>query len=500
VRLVFLSNLHQERVKPGREVTIDFRGCRPANAVAERDDRILMTFRKLPKGTFYMGGVGGKPGIKTPIREDFEIAAHDVTQGQWEAIMGNNPSWFARTGGGAGHVRNVPDEELRLFPVESVSWEDAQEFLRKLNEKERGRGYWYRLPTEAEWEYACRAGATSAEDCSYDFYLEKPSHDLSSNQANFNGVFPFGHAPKGPSLPRPSRVGAYPPNQLGLCDMHGNVWQWTESKANLTRIYRGGCWAVDGSSCRASIRSAMMPTVRNYYTGFRLVRVPVRTEAEARKATEPLELGRACAARRDWAQAVDGYARALKRDPISDGYFWFEYAALLLLAGDRTGYLKTCAHLSERCGKTVNSRPYHVARACTLTPDGLVEVSLPGRLVQQELQASAQEFWSLTEQGALEYRAGQFQNGVDCFERSLRADPRPGRAVLNWLWLALANQRLGRAAEARRWLGKAREWLDQYADGMPARAEQEFGLHYHNWLEAHVLRQEAEALIQPTDP
>jgi predicted alpha-1,6-mannanase (GH76 family) len=71
---------------------------------------------------------------------------------------------------------------------------------------------------------------------------------------------------------------------------------------------------------------------------------------------------------------------------------------------------------------------------------------------------------------------------------------------LNWLWQALAHQRLGKAEEARRWLGKARAWLDQYRDGMPARAEEELGLHYHNWLEAHVLRRKVEALIPSTGP
>ena len=76
----------------------------------------------------------------------------------------------------------------------------------------------------------------------------------------------------------------------------------------------------------------------------------------------------------------------------------------------------------------------------------------------------------------------------------LKADAKPGRAVLNWLWLALAHQRLGKAEEARRWLGKTQTWLDQYGDGMPSRAE-ELGLHLHNWLEAHVLRREAEALL-----
>jgi hypothetical protein len=86
---------------------------------------------------------------------------------------------------------------------------------------------------------------------------------------------------------------------------------------------------------------------------------------------------------------------------------------------------------------------------------------------------------------------------VALFEQSLRADPKLGRAVLNWLWLALANQRLGKAEEARRWLSKAQGWLDRYGDGMPARADEELGLHLHNWLEAHVLRREAEALLEP---
>jgi tetratricopeptide (TPR) repeat protein len=90
---------------------------------------------------------------------------------------------------------------------------------------------------------------------------------------------------------------------------------------------------------------------------------------------------------------------------------------------------------------------------------------------------------------------GATQEAVTFFEQSLQADPKSGRAVLNRLWLALAYQRLGKAEEARRWPDKAHAWIDQYRNGMPARAEEEFGLHYHNWLEAHVLRREAEALI-----
>ena len=81
---------------------------------------------------------------------------HDVTQGQWQAIMGSNPSHFSRKGGGRDDVLDISDEELKLFPVENVPWEDAQAFIKKLNEIYRASGYLYRLPSEAEWEYACR--------------------------------------------------------------------------------------------------------------------------------------------------------------------------------------------------------------------------------------------------------------------------------------------------------------------------------------------------------
>lgn len=96
----------------------------------------------------------------------------------------------------------------------------------------------------------------------------------------------------------------------------------------------------------------------------------------------------------------------------------------------------------------------------------------------------------------MHYRAGQFQQAAALFEQSLRANAKPGQAVVNWLWLALAQQRLGKTEEARRWLDKATAWLEQYRDGMPARAEEGLGLHLRNWLEAHVVRQEAQALLR----
>jgi formylglycine-generating enzyme required for sulfatase activity len=277
VQLVFLSDLHKERLQAGREVRIDTRGCDPADAVRGRDDSVLMTFVRLRKGTFYMFWDGRTNGVETKINEDFEIAVHDVTQGQWEAVMGNNPSWFSRKGNGRNSVVDISDEELKLFPVESVSWEDAQEFIKKLNEKERGRGYVYRLPTDVEWEYACRGGATTRAECSYHFYFDKPTNDLSSEQANFNGNFPFVNAPKGKDLQRSTRVGAYPSNKLGLCDMHGNVWQWNaDSVVGRGRMYRGGSWLMDGSGCIAAFRRWNEPSSRKPDLGFRLARVPVR--------------------------------------------------------------------------------------------------------------------------------------------------------------------------------------------------------------------------------
>jgi formylglycine-generating enzyme required for sulfatase activity len=306
---VVLSDLHQERLRPGRAATVGRKGCAPADAIDERSEDVLWTFVRLPKGTFYMGwgaddeggfvDKGGKlvakgaklvaKGAKTEIKEDFEIAVHDVTQGQWQAVMGDNPSHFSRFGGSRHEVKTISDEELKLFPVEAVSWDDAQEFIKRLNEKERGRGHLHRLPTEAEWEYACRGGATSEKECSYHFYLDTPTNDLSSDRANFNGDYPFGNAPKGKYLQRPTRVGAYPPNKLGLCDMHGNVSQWCSDPCergsslvpiiNPTRpnqVVRGGFWALQAGLCRAAYRGWYDPGVRFSAVGFRLARVPVR--------------------------------------------------------------------------------------------------------------------------------------------------------------------------------------------------------------------------------
>lgn len=239
-----------------------------------------MKFVKVPRGTFWMGWDSLKKQSKrVEIKDDFELAAYLVTQEQWQAVMGSNPSWYARLGEGNESVKDISDADLKRFPVDSVSWDDVQAFLVKLNGRERGRGWKYRLPREAEWEYACRGAATSKENCSFDFYFDRPTNDLSATQANFHGYFPAGNGAKGPFLARPSRVGAYPPNRLGLYDMHGNLSEWCEDlfladEPGFGRAIRGGSYGHTGDDCRAAYRIWHGQPRGAINLGFRVARVP----------------------------------------------------------------------------------------------------------------------------------------------------------------------------------------------------------------------------------
>jgi formylglycine-generating enzyme required for sulfatase activity len=243
--------------------------------LAEITNSLGMRLVLVPAGTFWMGDRGSQARAQVP--RDFYMGAFPVTQEQWQAVMGGNPSYFSRAGGGADEVKGFYDADLKQFPVEQVSWEDAQEFLRRLNAREKGGGFLYRLPAEAEWEYSCRGGATSQSDCAFDFYLSRPANDLSAGQANFDGRNPAGNAPRGKYLARTSKVGSYPPNRLGLYDMHGNVWEWCEDPfeaGGSARVLRGGSWHDSGAYCRASHRHRREPSFRNIYLGFRLAAVP----------------------------------------------------------------------------------------------------------------------------------------------------------------------------------------------------------------------------------
>jgi tetratricopeptide (TPR) repeat protein len=207
-----------------------------------------------------------------------------------------------------------------------------------------------------------------------------------------------------------------------------------------------------------------------------------------------LTAGRAHARRREWEKAARCYAPLPRRDRPPGDEICFERAAVLLLSGDDEGYRRACARMIARCGKK-GFRAFLAARACTLAPGSREMTARAGQLAEKELTANPRAFWLLTEQAALHYRAGRFDRALPLLEQSLKLDPRPGSAVLNRLWLALTCQRLGQKPQGRSWLEEATKFLDQYREGLRADAEQRLGLHLHNWLEAHVLRREAEALL-----
>jgi serine/threonine-protein kinase len=221
------------------------------------------------------------------------------------------------------------------------------------------------------------------------------------------------------------------------------------------------------------------------------------TTLAARDPAALFDQARAHVARTEWEKAARCYAEATELEPTDDGDLWFEFAAAQLLAGDRAGYRRTCADMLGRCQPKGPMPPYLVARACTLAPpDSIVNMTEPFRLSRQELDRNEALFWALTERGALYFRSGQAKDAVKYLEKSLAADGRPDRAVLNWLWLALVHHKLGSPTEARRWLDKAANWLDQQGGRMPVE-DAGLGFHRHNWLEAQVLRREAEALLRP---
>jgi uncharacterized protein (TIGR02996 family) len=250
---------------------------------------LKMEFVWVPPGEFWMGGGNGKPGKKhVVVAEPFWMQVYLTTQALWKKVMRKSPSSFDRKGDGADMLRGIKVAEIAQFPVECVSWHDAHEFLDVLNKEERGSGWEYYLPTETEWEYALRSPVTCKADCGFSFYFEKPTNSISSDKANFDGNFPV-QAAIGPWLERTTRVGLYPPNRLGLYDMHGNVWEWMEdAEGPHSRVRRGGSWHINGSGCAAANRETVGVTLRYDRQGFRLIRkriveTPARSTSKSRK-------------------------------------------------------------------------------------------------------------------------------------------------------------------------------------------------------------------------
>jgi eukaryotic-like serine/threonine-protein kinase len=229
---------------------------------------IGMEFVIVPKGKSWLGGGNGKLGDKAvEFQADFYLGKYEVTQEEWEKVIGIgvNPSAFSRNGGSNDVVKDIPDVDLKRFPVEQVSWDDCQFFVERLNKLEKEADWVYRLPKEAEWEYANRGGPMSDKlDSAFSFYVDRPANSLLSEQANF----------KDNGLNRPCQVGSYAPNKLGLYDMHGNVWEWCEDTFNGThRVYRGGSWLNPSEYCRAEGFHTNPPLHRDTLVGLRLARV-----------------------------------------------------------------------------------------------------------------------------------------------------------------------------------------------------------------------------------
>jgi formylglycine-generating enzyme required for sulfatase activity len=230
-----------------------------SNMPRTRTNQTGIEFVFIPTGSFMMGSTNGgadeKPGHQVTISQAFYMGKYEVTQAQWRTVMGNNPSNFKDCGGNC--------------PVEQVSWDDAQNFINKLNES--NDGFSYRFPTEAEWEYACRAGTTGDYAGNLDEMAWYSENSGSKTHA----------------------VGGKQPNAWGLADMHGNAWEWcqdwyhnsyngapSDGSAWLNggeqkdRVLRGGSWGNSASVLRSAYRYGFPPVTRHYWVGFRVVAVP----------------------------------------------------------------------------------------------------------------------------------------------------------------------------------------------------------------------------------
>jgi formylglycine-generating enzyme required for sulfatase activity len=224
----------------------------------------------IPAGTYRMGSPPDQAGARLNeappheviLQQPFYLATTPVTQSQYRQVMGQNPARFQPAAGGG------PDH-----PVESVSWHDAVAFCRALSERddERDAKRTYRLPTEAEWEYAARAGSDTV------FTYGDQLLPAQANVAHAEGI------------ERTSKVGSFPANNFGLFDVHGNVWEWCQDwygeayyakspsrdpqgpAEGKFRVVRGGSWRSSPATCRSAYRNALMPHNRDPYTGFRVV-------------------------------------------------------------------------------------------------------------------------------------------------------------------------------------------------------------------------------------
>ncbi len=251
------------------------------------DNGLGMKFRWCPAGAFRMGSALDEPdrdkdegAVDVTLSGGFWMGQFEVTQSQWRAVMGTTIE----------EQRDKTDRTHKLFgegpdyPMYYVNHSEASDFCKRFTESERaaGRltaGWEYRLPTEAQWESACRAGTSTTTAF---------GASLGSTEANVDGNYPYNGAAKGPYLEKTSTVGQYRANTWYLYDMHGNVWEWCSdwyaeklaggvdpsgAVAAASRVYRGGSWFSKGRSCRSAYRIGNVAMLRDGDLGFRVARV-----------------------------------------------------------------------------------------------------------------------------------------------------------------------------------------------------------------------------------
>jgi uncharacterized protein (TIGR02996 family) len=246
------------------------RPCVPQRVVVVgKRVKLPMTFAWIGPGSFLMGSPeqeqyrgDDEQRHRVTLTRGFWLATHLVTQAQWRVVLRKDPSRF----------------KGRDRPVDNVSWEDCREFCARLGQLTGRR---FRLPSEAEWEWACRAGTTTP-------FFFGPT--ISADQANYDGNYTYGGGKKGVRRGQTTPVGGFPPNAWGVTDMHGNVYEWCAdwyggypagdgtdppgAEGGDARVVRGGCWCCIPDSCRSAVRHSYAPTSPNYLFGCRAVLCP----------------------------------------------------------------------------------------------------------------------------------------------------------------------------------------------------------------------------------
>ena len=242
------------------------------------DDSTSFEMMQIPAGQFKMGSPSTEMGhdeSEEPRHEvdiqEFWLGKYPVTQAEW-TIVSQLPQVDIEL---KSHPAQFSGEKR---PVESISWHEAVEYCKRLSNSSKRT---YRLPTEAEWEYACRAGTATP------FHF---GETITSDLVNYRGTKTYNDGPKGECREETTDVGTFPPNAFGLHDMHGNVWEWCvdnwhenykgalvdgqawiEGGNNNLRVLRGGSWGDDPENCRSAYRGSYTPLVRDGSIGFRIV-------------------------------------------------------------------------------------------------------------------------------------------------------------------------------------------------------------------------------------